>query len=61
MAQAYGGPLLAGMRGIEFTTEVLPDPGGKPSLPTWSGPREGVVIENEFAKIRITVTKNTQT
>ena len=61
MAQAYGGPLPEGVRGIEFTTDVTPDPGGKPSLPTWSGPRAGVVIEGEFAKIRITVTKNTQT
>jgi RHS repeat-associated protein len=58
--QAYAGPLPPGARGIEFTTSVAPDPYGMPHLPTWSGPRPGVRVENDFAKIACTVTRNTQ-
>ena len=61
MVQAYGGPLPEGVRGVEFDADVLPDRGGKPALPTWSGLRPGVVVEDGFAKIKATITKNTQT
>ena len=39
--KAYDGPLPEGRRGIEFTTDLLPDAGGAPGLPTWSGDRTG--------------------
>lgn len=58
--QAYDGPLPAGRRGIEFTTDVEPDVGHAPGLPTWRGPRPGVTLDGDVAKIKITVTKNTQ-
>jgi RHS repeat-associated protein len=52
--QAYDGPLPEGARGIEFTTDVEPDPYGIPGQPTWSGPRPGVRVEGDFAKICVT-------
>jgi hypothetical protein len=63
--KAYDGPLPEGARGIEFTTDVPPDPGCAPGLPTWSGPREGVSIrtdhqDREFAEISVVSTKNAQ-
>jgi RHS repeat-associated protein len=58
--QAYRGPLPEGRRGIEFITDVAPDPGGVPFLPTWSGPRAGVRVEDGFAKICAVITRNTQ-
>jgi hypothetical protein len=58
--KAYVGPLPAGREGIEFTTEVPPDPGCPPGRAEWSGPRPGVMLDGEFAKIRVTVTRNTQ-
>ena len=51
--QAYSGPLPEGARGIEFTTDVPPDRYGIPGQPTWRGPREGVTVEGEFAKVRV--------
>ena len=59
--QAYAGHLPEGTRGIEFETDVPPDGGGVPSLPEWSGPRKGVRVEDEFAKIGIRMINNTQT
>ncbi|MGI8687260.1 MAG: hypothetical protein ACR2M3_01660 [Thermomicrobiales bacterium] len=62
--KAYDGPLPDGTRGIEFTTDVDPDPGCPPGRPEWSeynGPRRGVTVEGDAARIAITVTKNTQT
>lgn len=60
VAQAYRGPLPSGARGIEFTTDVAPDPQTPPSRARWSGPRQGVRVEGGFAKIDVTVIKNTQ-
>ena len=64
--KAYGGPLPAGRRGIEFTTDVPPDLGCAPGRPTWSGNRQGVSIRTddqgrEYAEISVVITKNTQT
>lgn len=59
--QAFDGPLPPGRRGIEFTTDVEPDADGFPGLPTWRGPRPGVTVEDDFAKIGITVLRNAQT
>ena len=50
-AKAYDGPLPEGVAGIEFYTEVPPDLGVHPLRPTWSGPRPGVRVEGEYAKI----------
>jgi RHS repeat-associated protein len=51
--QAYSGPLPEGTRGIEFTTDVPPDRYGIPGQPTWRGPREGVRVEGDFAKVKV--------
>jgi hypothetical protein len=58
--KAYGGPLPGGARGIEFYTNVQPDPFQLPHMPKWTGPRPGVQVDDEFAKIACVVTKNTQ-
>ncbi len=47
-------------KGIEFTTNVEPDKGGRPNKPTWSGEREGVRNEEGedgemYAKIKVQV------
>jgi len=59
-AQAYPGALPAKRRGIEFTTEVEPDAGKPPGQAFWTGPRPGVEIAGDFAKIKIKMSKNTQ-
>jgi hypothetical protein len=58
--KAYVGALPAGRDGIEFETDVPPDPSCPPGHARWSGPREGVRVEDGHAKIRVRVTKNTQ-
>jgi hypothetical protein len=58
--KAYVGPLPEGAEGIEFTTGVPPDPGVPPGRAEWTGPRPGVIVEAEWAKIHIVITKNTQ-
>ena len=57
---AYVGALPAGARGIEFVTDVPPDPRSPPGRARWTGPRDGVIIEGDYAKIRVRVTRNTQ-
>ena len=58
--KAYEGNLPDGVRGIEFTTDTPPDFGCPPGQAFWSGPRDGVEVVAGYAKIRITVVKNTQ-
>ena len=58
--KAFRGGLPLGLRGIEFETEVAPDSGCPPGLALWSGPRAGVVVEDDYARIKVRVTKNTQ-
>lgn len=53
--KAHRGPLPPESRRIEFMTAVEPDSPWGPVY--WSGPRPGVRIEGDFAKIRIRVTK----
>lgn len=55
--KAYAGPLPEGRFGYEFETDAEPDPYGVPMQPTWTGPREGVVVEDDWAKIKVTLTK----
>jgi hypothetical protein len=57
---AYVGPLPPGERGIEFATDVPPDRETPPYLARWTGPRSGVRIEGEYARIEVLVTRNTQ-
>jgi hypothetical protein len=57
---AYVGPLIGPQRGVEFETDVPPDRETPPWLARWTGPRPGVRIEGEYAKIRAVVTRNTQ-
>ena len=59
--KAYKGSLPAGTRGIEFTTDVVPDQNCPPGMAYWSGPRAGVLVEGGRAKISIEVVRNTQT
>jgi hypothetical protein len=59
--QAYVGPLPSGRAGIEFTTDVEPDSYGLPHEASWSGPRPGVEVDGEFAKIRVSVTTMVRT
>ena len=52
---------LVSSRGIEFETRVSPDRGSPPTVKYWRGPRRGVRVEGEFAKISVRIRKNTQT
>lgn len=58
--KAFEGPLPQGARGIEFTTDVEPDPGGAPGRVEWSGPRQGVRVDGDIAKIDCVILRNTQ-
>lgn len=49
--QAYKGQVPEGARGVEFTTNVPPDPYGLPAEDRWSGTRPDVPVEGDFAKI----------
>jgi hypothetical protein len=53
--------IAGGVRGIQFETEIPPDPGSVPDKPCWSNVpnRHGVVVKGEFAKIRVRVVKET--
>ena|ERR1041384_1053996 len=54
---AYDGALPEGRDGFEFETDVEPDRGCVPGKPNWSNGRPGVVIEGNYAKIKVRVTK----
>ena len=41
--------------GIEFTTKVEPSPSGHPHFAYWYGDRAGVVNEDGYAKIKVTI------
>ena len=57
--KAYAGELPDGIVGVEFFTDVQPDPDGVPASPEWSEGRPGVrVLErNELVAIDVIVTK----
>ncbi|HLX61738.1 MAG TPA: hypothetical protein VKX17_10695 [Planctomycetota bacterium] len=57
---AFRGSLPAGEKGIEFYTEVEPDKATVPMMARWTGPRDGVRVEDDFGKIKVTITWNTQ-
>lgn len=57
--KAYVGKLPQGKAGIEFTTNVPPDPNTPPYLATWSGNRPGVKTEGAYAKLKVlTITRH---
>jgi hypothetical protein len=56
--KAWEGPLPEGIVGIEFYTDVEPDPWSVPGWPEWSHGQPGVVIleRNELVAIPVIVT-----
>src|SRR6266702_8564301 len=56
--KAWEGPLPEGIVGIEFYTDVEPDPWSVPGWPEWSEGRPGVIIleRNELVAIAVVVT-----
>jgi hypothetical protein len=40
-------------KGIIFWTDVAPDVSAPPGWALWSGEREGVIIDGEYAKIKV--------
>mmetsp|Transcript_9017 Transcript_9017/g.13175 ORF Transcript_9017/g.13175 Transcript_9017/m.13175 type:complete len:145 (-) Transcript_9017:18-452(-) len=55
--QCYQGELADDAEGIEFFTPTAPDAGVAPGQARWTGPREGVKVEDDFAKIHVRITK----
>lgn len=51
--KAFVGRLPQGKQGIEFTTDLPPDPNTPPYLATWSGNRPGVRTEDGYAKLKV--------
>jgi hypothetical protein len=39
-------------KGITFTTDVAPDANAPPGWALWSGEREGISLDGEYAKIK---------
>jgi hypothetical protein len=58
--KAYRGLLYKGRRGIEFTTDILPDPNTNSMFACWSGDREGVRTQGEVAILKVLTVKNCQ-
>jgi hypothetical protein len=56
--KAWDGPLPEGYVGVEFFTDVEPDPWSVPKAPEWSQGRPGVIIldRNELVAIPVLVT-----
>jgi hypothetical protein len=57
--KAWDGALPEGVVGIEFYTDVEPDPGRPPGWPQWSEGRTDVLVldPGELVAISVTVTK----
>jgi hypothetical protein len=51
--KAFIGKLPQNQKGIEFTTDILPDPNTPPNWATWSGNRPGVTTEDGYAKLKV--------
>jgi hypothetical protein len=56
--KAWEGPLPAGFVGVEFFTDVEPDPWSPPKSPEWSEGRPGVIVleRKELVAIPVIVT-----
>jgi hypothetical protein len=57
--KAWNGSLPEGIAGVEFYTNVQPDPGTAPSSPQWTEGHAGVIIleKGELVAIEVVVTK----
>ena len=57
--KAWDGPLPQGIVGLEFFSDVAPDPSGAPGWPQWSEGRPGVIVlePSELVAISVIVTK----
>jgi hypothetical protein len=53
--KAWAGRLPVGTVGYEFQTTVVPDVGIPPGRAYWSGVRPGVQVDNNWARISVTV------
>jgi len=53
--QAYIGSLPAGKEGIEFETDIPPDDWNPPGQAYWRGPRPGVAVDQDVAKIKVRI------
>lgn len=51
--KAFIGKLPKNQNGIEFTTDIPPDPNTPPHRVSWSGNRPGVKTENGYAKLKV--------
>lgn len=51
--KAFIGILPDHKKGIEFTTNVPPDPNTPPHRVSWSGDRPGVRTEDGYAKLKV--------
>lgn len=60
--KAYVGKLPANARGVEFTTDVEPDPSTPPGHAFWSGPQSGVRVHesSEFVILKVLTIVNRQ-
>ena len=59
--KAYVGKIPSRREGIEFTTDIPPDPNTPPHLAYWSGDRPGVRTEGDYAKLKVlTITRHPQ-
>ncbi len=58
VVKAWEGPLPEGVVGVEFYTDVAPDPGSAPGWPEWTQGRDGVIIleQDELVAIPVIVT-----
>jgi hypothetical protein len=58
--KAYVGSLPSDKRGVEFTTDVEPDPNTPPGFAFWSGSRDGVIIREDIAILSVLTVVNLQ-
>ena len=58
--RAYTGRMPKGARGVEFDTDVPPDDGSPPGEARWTGPRLGIVVEDDVAKLSVSSVENRQ-
>jgi len=56
--KAWEGPLPEGVVGVEFYTDVAPDPSSVPGWPEWTQDRPGVIVleRDELVAIPVVVT-----
>jgi hypothetical protein len=58
--KAYVGSLPLGKRGIEFTTDVEPDPNTPPGLAFWSRLSAEIILREDVAILKVLTVVNRQ-